>query len=88
MSDSVLAYGPSVALQALLSIGFSRQEYWSGLSCAPPRDLLSPGTELESSALAGGLFPIVPTGTPLSWPEGPEDHQGLSNPGNVVHLSL
>ena len=29
----------TVALQAPLSVGFSRQEYWSGLSCPPPRDL-------------------------------------------------
>ena len=33
------------ALQALLSMGFSRQEYWSGLPCLPPGDLPNPGTE-------------------------------------------
>ena len=32
-----------VAHQALLSMGFSRQEYWSGLSCPPPGDLPRPG---------------------------------------------
>ena len=34
--------------QAPLSTGFSRQEYWSGLSCPPPRDLPNLGTELMS----------------------------------------
>ena len=49
----------TVACQAPLSMGFSRQEYWSGLSCPPPRDLPDPGiepTSLMSLALAGGLF--------------------------------
>ena len=38
---------------------FSRQEYWSGLPCPPPGELLNPGielTSLTSSALAGGFF--------------------------------
>ena len=34
----------AVALQASLSIGFSRQEYWSGLQCPSPGDLPDPGT--------------------------------------------
>ena len=45
--------------QAPLAIGFSRQEYWSGLPCPPPGDLLHPGTEpasLTSPALGGGFF--------------------------------
>ena len=35
----------TVAHQAPLSLGFSRQEYWSGLPCPPPGDLPDPGTE-------------------------------------------
>ena len=35
----------TVAHQALLSMGFSRQEYWSGLPCPPPGDLPNPGIE-------------------------------------------
>ena len=31
------------AHQALLSMGFSRKEYWSGLPCPPPEDLPNPG---------------------------------------------
>ena len=34
--------------QASLSMGFSRQEYWSGLPCPPPGDLPDPGTEPRS----------------------------------------
>ena len=49
----------TVARKASLSMGFSRQEYWSGLSCPPPRDLLHPGIEPSSlmpPVLAGGFF--------------------------------
>ena len=49
----------TVAHQAYLSIGFSRQEYWSGLPCLPPGDLPNPGiepTSLMSLASAGGFF--------------------------------
>ena len=48
----------SIALQAPLSIGFSRQEYWSGL-CPPSEDLPNSGIKLESlmsPALAGRFF--------------------------------
>ena len=40
-------------------MGFSRQEYWSGLPCPPPGDLLDPGIKLTSasiSCIAGGFF--------------------------------
>ena len=40
----------TVACQAPLSVGFSRQEYWSGLPCPPPGDLSDPGIELVSPA--------------------------------------
>ena len=49
----------TIACQAPLSMGFFRQEYWSGLSCPPPGDLPDPGLELMSPAfpvLAGGFF--------------------------------
>ena len=49
----------TIAHQACLSMGFSRQEHWSGLSCPPPGDILNPGiepTSLISPALAGGFF--------------------------------
>ena len=49
----------TVAHQAPLSMGFSRQEYWSGLSHPPPGDLPDPGVKpvsLMSPALAGRFF--------------------------------
>ena len=45
----------TVALQAPLSMGFSTQEYWSGLSFPPPEDLPNPGTEHRSPALRTSL---------------------------------
>ena len=49
----------TVAYRAPLSMGFSRQEYWSGLPFPPPGDLPDPGIEpmsLTSPALADGFF--------------------------------
>ena len=49
----------TVAFQAPLSMGFSRQECWSGLPCPPPGDLPNPrikSTSLTSPALADGFF--------------------------------
>ena len=49
----------TAALQAPLSMGFSRQEYWSGMPYPPPGDLPDPGIEpalLMSPALTVGLF--------------------------------
>ena len=49
----------TVARQAPLSMGFARQEYWSGLPCPPPGDLPNPGIKpvsLMSPALADGFL--------------------------------
>ena len=49
----------TVSCQAFLSMGFSRQDCWSGLLCSPPGYLPNPGIKpkcLMSRALAGGLF--------------------------------
>ena len=57
LSDSVTPW--TVAHQAPLSVGFFRQEYWSGLPCPTPGNLPYPGTEpmsLASPALAGRFF--------------------------------
>ena len=51
-----------IALQAPLSMGFPRQEYWSGVPFPPPGDLLDSGMELVSPALAGGFFTLEPPG--------------------------
>ena len=54
----------TIAPQAPLSLGFSRQEYWTRLSCPSPEHLPYPGIEpvsLVSPALAGGFFTTRPT---------------------------
>ena len=59
-----------VAHQAPLTMGFSRQEYWSGLPCPPPENLPDPKikpTSLMSPALAGVFFTTKLLGKPLSW---------------------
>ena len=55
----------TVAHQAPLSRGFSRQEYWSGLPCPPPRDLPNPGIEPRSPTLQADFLPSEPPGKPL-----------------------
>ena len=58
----------TVAHEAPLSMGFPKQENWSGLSCRPSGDLPGPGTEpvsLTCPALAMGSLPLVPPGKPL-----------------------
>ena len=57
LSDSATPW--TVTHQALLSMGFSRQKYWSGLPFPPPEDLPDPEIEpvsLMSPALAGMFF--------------------------------
>ena len=57
ISDSATPW--SIACQAPLFMGFSRQDYWGGLPCPPPGNLPNPGikpTFLKSSALAGWFF--------------------------------
>ena len=54
----------TVACQVPLSVGFPRQEYWSGLPFPPPGDLPEPGIESMSPALAGGFFTTEPPGKP------------------------
>ena len=68
-ASHVLAW--TAACQASLSMGFSRQEYWSGLPCPFPGVLHNPGTEptfLMSPVLAGGFLPLSPPGKPQTSP--------------------
>ena len=44
-------------------MGFSRQEYWSGLPFPSPGDLPDPGIEPASPALIGGFFTAEPPGS-------------------------
>ena len=64
MSNSLQPYGSYVACKAPLSIGFLRQEYWSGLPFPPPADLPNSGIKPMSPALAGRYFTTEPSGKP------------------------
>ena len=54
----------TVACQAPLSMGFPRQEHWSGLPFASPGDLPEPGIEPRSPALQADSLPSEPLGKP------------------------
>ena len=56
----------TAACQAPLSMGFSQQEYWSGLPFSPPRDLPDPGIKPASPSLAGRFFTTKPRRKPFS----------------------
>ena len=67
MTDSLRPHGLpwksitwTVAYQASLSMGFSRQEYWSGLPFPSPGDLPDPGIEPMSPALQADALPSDP----------------------------
>ena len=58
----------TIARQAPLSLGFSRQEHWSGLPCPPPANLPTQGLKLHLKSPAQhrqmGSFPLAPPGKP------------------------
>ena len=71
----------TVARQAPLSMGFSKQEYWSEFPCPPPGDLLDPGikpTSLLLPALAGGFF------TTSTSPRKPRNVKGFAQVPELV----
>ena len=57
----------TVAYQASLSMGFSWQEYWSGLPFPSPGDLPNPGIEPRSPALQTDVLPSEPPGKPITF---------------------
>ena len=52
----------TIACQVTLSMGFRRQEHWSGLSFPSPEALPDPGIKPQTPALAGGFFTAEPPG--------------------------
>ena len=62
MSDSLQPHELTIACQAPLSMGFPRQEYWSGLPFPPLGDLPNPGIKAESPALQAGSLLSEPPG--------------------------
>ena len=72
----------TVAHQAPLSMGFSRQEHWTGLPCAPPGDLPNPGTEPSSVSCLWRFSSVTQTCPTLCNP------MDCSTPGLPVHHQL
>ena len=60
----------TIAHQALPSMGFSRQEYWSGLPFPSPGDLPNPGIELRSPTLQADALTSEPPGKPKQYQDG------------------
>ena len=60
----LLAIPCTVASSAPLSMGFFRQEHWSGLPFPSPEDLPDPGIEPRSPALQANSLPSEPPGKP------------------------
>ena len=56
-------------LLGFLSLGFSRQEYWSGLPFSSPGDLPDPGIEPSSPTLQADSLPSEPPGKPYLYAE-------------------
>ena len=54
----------TIVLRAPLSMGFSRQDYWSGFSCPPSGDLPDPEMERASPVLQALSLPLSPQGSP------------------------
>ena len=69
ISDSTTLW--TIAHQAPLSMGFSRQESWSGLPCPPPGDLPNPGIEPSSFACLALVGLLLYFTTNTTW-EGQE----------------
>ena len=66
VSESYLTlWDPMDCSQAPLSMGFSRQEYWSGLPCPPPGDLPDPEIKPRSPALQVDSLPSKPPWKPI-----------------------
>ena len=83
-------WDPMDCSQASLSMGFSRQEYWSGWPCYPSRNLPDPGIEpafLKSHALVGGFFTTSTTREALSLQLCPTlcSPMDCSPPGSSLH---
>ena len=72
-------------------MGFSRQEYWSGLPFPSPGDLPDPGIKPMSLALAGRFFTSEPPGKPKSCGEDPclkHCYEGNETGGFLTALNL
>ena len=90
MSDSFVI-PQTAAHQAPLSMGFPRQEYWSGLPFPSPGDLPNPGIESMSPALHVDSLPLRHLGSEVKWREVAQscptlcDPMDCGPPGSLAH---
>ena len=80
-----------MAYQSSLSMGFSRQEYWSGLPFPSPGNLPDPGIEPGSPALRADALTSEPPGTESSYylaEAGGWESWGITANGNLSFLEL
>ena len=78
----------TIHCQAPLSMGFPRQEFWSGFPFPSPGDLPDPEIELASPALAGGFFTTEPSGKPSQDLEGASPNYSGRHPMRTRPLTL
>ena len=83
---SSLVIPQTVAHQAPLSMGFSRQKYWNGLPFLSPGDLVDPGIEPGSPALQADSLPTELPGKPVLFFFGAA--YSLSNKCLMINSSL
>ena len=88
MPNSLRLYGLQPA-RLLCPWGFSRQEYWSGVPCPPPRDLPNPGNKPRSPTLQVDSSPTEPPGKPKNTGVGVAYpfSRGSSQPRNQTGIS-
>ena len=77
----------TVAHRVPLSMGFLKQEYWSGLPFPPPGDLSHLGIEPVSPALAGRFFTTKPLGKPIYFLPGTKQNSKNANCGKNLKAS-
>ena len=77
----------TVAYQAPLPMGFSRQQYWSGLPFPSPADLSNPGIEPRSPALQTDSLPSEPPGKSV-YQASKKKKKKYHEPIYVIYLSL
>ena len=79
----------TVACQAPLSLGFSRQEYWSGLPCASPGHLLDSGIEAGSLTLQADSLPSEPPGwVAVPFSRGPSQLRNQTQIGSCISRQI
>ena len=81
----------TVACQAPLSVGLSRQEYWGGLSCPPPGDLPDPGIKTASSAtptLQADSTLLSHRGSPIRITTLPQNISSLGHSPKYIHTYI